>query len=62
VAVWPSKLGSSSFTLSYEITERRSGRLIAKSTSVLVSYDYEKKQTKPIPEEFRKLLEENLEP
>lgn len=61
VAVWPSKVGSSSFTLSYEITDKKSGRLIAKSTSVLVSYDYAKKQAKPIPAEFRKVLEANLE-
>lgn len=62
VAVWPSKIGGSSFTLAYEITDKRTGRVIARSTSVLVSYDYEKKQAKPIPEDFRKLLEENLEP
>lgn len=61
VAVWPSKVGSSSFTFSYEIQDKRSGRLIAKSTSVMVSYDYEKKQPKPIPAEFRQLLEANLE-
>ncbi|HLE54711.1 MAG TPA: thioesterase family protein [Thermoplasmata archaeon] len=62
IAVWPSKLGTSSFTLSYEITEKKSGRLIARSTSVLVSYDYAAKKSKPIPPEFRKVLEENLEP
>ena len=62
IAVWPSKLGTSSFTLSYEITEKRSGRLIARSTSILVSYDYAAKKSKPIPPEFRKVLEENLEP
>jgi len=61
IAVWPSKLGASSFTLSYEITEKKSGRLIARSTSVLVSYDYAAKKSKPIPPEFRKVLEENLE-
>ncbi len=62
VAVWPSKVGNTSFTLSYEITDKRSGRVIAKSSSVLVSYDYSAKKSKPIPPEFRKLLEENLEP
>ncbi len=62
VSVWPSKIGTSSFTLSYEIKEKRSGRLLARSKSVLVSYDYEKGRSKPIPPEFRTLLETGLEP
>lgn len=62
VSVWPSKIGESSFTLSYEIREKTSNRLLATSSSVLVSYDYDKKRTKPIPAEFRRMLEENLEP
>ena len=61
VTVWPSKIGNSSFTLSYEITEKRSGRLLARAKSVLVSYDYEKKESKPIPPDFRKVLEGALE-
>ena len=62
VAVWPSKIGTTSFTLDYEITEARTDRRLARSRSVLVSYDYENKEPKPIPEAFRKVLEENLEP
>ena len=61
VSVWPSKIGEASFTLSYELREKKSNRLLAKSTSVQVSYDYDKKKTKPIPPDFRKMLEENLE-
>ncbi len=61
VAVWPSKIGTSSFTLSYEITETRSRRVLARAKSVLVTYDYEKKKAKPIPPEFRQLLEKSLE-
>jgi acyl-CoA thioester hydrolase len=61
VAVWPSKIGTSSFTLSYEITEKRSGRVLARARSVLVSYDYEKKKSKPIPAPFRAVLEKHLE-
>ena len=61
VAVWPSKIGSSSFTLSYEISETKSGRVFARAKSVLVTYDYEKKTPKPIPPDFRKLLEAALE-
>ncbi len=61
VSVWPSKIGESSFTLSYELRDKKSDRLLAKSASVQVSYDYDKRKTKPIPPEFRKMLEENLE-
>jgi acyl-CoA thioester hydrolase len=61
VAVWPSRIGTSSFTLSYEIMENRSGRVLARARSVLVSYDYEKKKSKPIPADFRAMLERNLE-
>ena len=61
VAVWPSKIGTSSFTLSYEISEKRSRRVLARARSVLVSYDYDGKKPKPIPPDFRKLLEGALE-
>lgn len=62
VSVWPSKIGAASFTLSYELRDVTSGRLLATSSSVLVSYDYDKKKTKPIPSDFRKMLEASLEP
>lgn len=61
VSVWPSKIGDSSFTLSYEIRDKKSDRLLAKSSSVLVFYDYDRKESKPIPPDFRRMLEENLE-
>jgi len=61
VSVWPSKVGESSFTLSYEIRDKKTNRLLATSSSVLVSYDYDTKKTKPIPADFRKMLEETLE-
>jgi len=61
VSVWPSKIGTSSFTLSYEVSENRSGRILARAKSVLVSYDYEKKKSKRIPPDFRQLLEAALE-
>jgi len=61
VAVWPSKIGNSSFTLSYEVKEKSSGRILARAKSVLVSYDYETRKSKPIPDEFRTLLQAALE-
>jgi acyl-CoA thioester hydrolase len=62
VAAWPSKIGTSSFTLSYEISEKRSCRILARAKSVLVSYDYQTKKSKPIPSAFRGLLEAAQEP
>ena len=61
VSVWPSKIGTSSFSLSYEISEKRSGRILARAKSVLVSYDYTNKKSKPISPDFRKRLEGALE-
>src|SRR5205809_6228818 len=61
VTAWPSKIGTSSFTLTYEVSEKRSGRVLARAKSVQVSYDYENKKSKPIPPEFRRLLEGALE-
>ena len=61
VTLWPSKIGTSSFTLSYEIAELRGGRILARAKTVLVSFDYQKKQSKPISADFRKLLEGGLE-
>lgn len=62
VSVWPSTIGESSFTLSYELRDKKSGRLLASSSSVLVSYDYKEKKSKPIPPGFRRMLEEDSEP
>src|SRR5213593_4100180 len=44
-----------------EIHVKRSGRVLARAKSVQVSYDYERRKPKPIPPEFRKLLEGALE-
>jgi acyl-CoA thioesterase FadM len=61
VTLWPSKIGTSSFALSYEVTETRSGRVLARAKTVLVSYDYQKAKSKAISADFRKLLEGALE-
>src|SRR5207245_4399447 len=60
VTVWPSKIGNSSFTLSYEIKAKKSGRILARAKSVLVSYDYEQQESKPSPDHFRCLLQRAL--
>ncbi len=62
VSVWPSKIGRSSFTLSYEIAEKKGRRVLARAKSVLVAYDYNTHKPKRIPEDFRAILEAALEP
>src|SRR3979409_771496 len=62
VSAWPSKIGTSSFTLTYEVSEKRSGRILARAKSVQVSYDYENKKSQPIPRQFQNLLEGDLQP
>ena len=54
IAVRPSRLGSKSFDLAYEL--RADGRVVAEAKSVLVGYDYERSETTPIPEDWRRLL------
>lgn len=62
VTVWPSRLGRSSFTLTYEVTEAKGGRILARAKSVLVSYDYGARRSKPIPDDLRGVLESAVEP
>jgi acyl-CoA thioester hydrolase len=50
----PSRVGTKSFELEYEL--RANGRLVAEAKSVLVGYDYEEDRSIPIPDHWRKLL------
>jgi acyl-CoA thioester hydrolase len=54
IKLWPSRVGSKSFELSYEL--RVGERLVAEAKSVLVAYDYERGQSQPLPDAWRKLL------
>src|SRR5438552_18407529 len=49
VTARPSKIGNSSFTLSYEISERRSGRVVARAKTVQREYAYGRGRTNPRP-------------
>ena len=51
------KIGRSSFTLQYGISEVKSGRAIAKGSTVMVSYDYAAAVVVPLPDATRVLLE-----
>jgi acyl-CoA thioester hydrolase len=57
VKTWPARVGTTSFTLKYDIREKGQGRLVAEGETVQVMYDYVKRSKKPIPAELRKLLE-----
>src|SRR5262249_52115734 len=51
------KIGRSSFTLGYGISEVKSGRAIANGKTGLVSYDYGASAVTPLPDATRALLE-----
>ncbi|MEA3200226.1 MAG: acyl-CoA thioester hydrolase [Thermoplasmata archaeon] len=56
VMMWPGKLGTTSFTLRYEI-RKEDGTLVAEGESVQVCFDYAKNAKKPIPDVIRRSLE-----
>ena len=55
IGVRPSRVGTKSFELEYEL--RADGRVVASAKSVLVGYDYERAESVPIPERWRRRLE-----
>ena len=54
VGVRPSRFGTKSFDLEYEL--RAGGRLVAEAKSVCVGYDYSRGETVPIPDTWRESL------
>ncbi len=50
------RIGSKSFDIIYQITAE-DGRLIAEAKTVMVTYDYEKGGTIPIPDNLNRLLQ-----
>jgi acyl-CoA thioester hydrolase len=54
IGVRPLRLGTKSFELEHEL--RSVGRLVAEAKCVLVGYDYERAQSAPIPERWRRRL------
>jgi acyl-CoA thioester hydrolase len=51
------RLGNTSFTMSYQIRESVSGRDVAKASTELVMYDYARKKPARIPPEVRANIE-----
>jgi acyl-CoA thioester hydrolase len=54
IGVRPSRLGTKSFELEHEL--HSDGRVVAEAKCVLVGYDYERAQSAPIPERWRRRL------
>lgn len=55
IGVRPSRLGTKSFELAYEL--RAGGRLVAEARSVLVGYDYEAGSSIEVPARWRRRLQ-----
>ena len=59
VRTWVSHVGESSFTMDFEAWDE--GELAADAKAVMVCFDIQSRQSRPIPEEFRRKLLEHLE-
>jgi len=53
--VRPARVGNKSFTLEYRIEQ--GGELLVEGNTVLVSYDYERAESRPVPEAWRDALQ-----
>ncbi len=56
---WFSHIGTSSFTMETQLIDE--GQLAADAKSVMVCFDKDSSTSRPIPPEFRLLIEEHLE-
>lgn len=56
---WFSHLGTSSFTMRTQLMD--DGELAADAKSVMVCFDKGSQTSRPVPDEFRRIIEENLE-
>lgn len=59
VHVWPSRIGTTSFTLSYAM-RTPDGEIVARAETVIVMFDYDANAKKPIDPELRQRLETDL--
>lgn len=59
VRTWFSHVGTSSFTMETQIHDE--GRIAADAKSIMVCFDKESSTSRPVPDEFRQVIEEHLE-
>jgi acyl-CoA thioester hydrolase len=50
------RLGNKSFDMTYSLQEAESGKEFATGMAVMVTYDYRKRQTIPIPQNWREAM------
>lgn len=53
-------IGTKSFRLEHRICEEQSNKLIAKGEAVIVCFNYETQQSRPLPQDLRAELESRL--
>ena len=58
IGVRPARLGAKSFTLEYEL--RSDGRLVAEARTVLVAFDYDRRESVSVPAAWREALDEKV--
>ena len=58
VRTWVSHIGTSSFTMDFEVLD--DGQLAADAKTVMVCFDIDSRKSRQIPDEFRRVLEEHL--
>jgi acyl-CoA thioester hydrolase len=60
IELWISHAGNKSFEISYRIYKNDEKDLCTQGKSVAVCYNYRERKTMPIPEEWRKVFEDDL--
>ncbi len=58
LAIHISRVGRKSFVFEYVLTDMNTGRLIADGSSVMVCFDYRTGESRPVPEEMIRRIEE----
>lgn len=51
------RIGRSSISMEHEVRSQRQNRVIADGSSVIVTFDYQKQQPVPVPDEVRRAIE-----
>ncbi len=62
VGIGVAHVGQRSFRFAYEIWEQQTGQLAAQAITVQVMYDYRQERSIPIPEDVRRILEQDRIP
>lgn len=60
IELWVSAAGNKSFEISYRIVKGEERQLCTIGKSVAVCFDYRKRKTIPIPEEWREIFERDM--